>query len=128
MSFLNDFNQRIRLLYLPIEEGGEGLSLYQIGKTLGVSVTAVRNRLRSMGIELRTRGGKNNTRTYLERLDPVARAQVTEILLDEKISLYSKSLALNLHPNTIRTYIAELTGEKGEDANVPDTKNESRPV
>ena len=108
VNTLEDFNLKLKQMY------EDGMSLSNIGKEVGMSLGAIRNRLLAMEVTMRERGGPNNSRTYLEKVlssDTVEGVNMLDIILDPNLSLAAKAERLSLHPSTIRLYLRELQKE-----------------
>ncbi len=100
---------------------------YQAGHSLGemrlmfkMSVGAMRNRLVLMGVQMRSRGGPNNTFKIIDSLLASDEAeQVLRILGDKAISIEKKATLLCVHPSTVRSYLKQLKEEENESSMQP---------
>jgi hypothetical protein len=104
-----DLNLKLKTAYEA------GYSLGEMSRMFKMSVGAMRNRLVLMGVQMRSRGGPNNTFKIIDALLAGEDAeQVLRILTDKTISIDKKATLLCVHPSTVRSYIKNLKEEVDE--------------
>lgn len=81
----------------------QGVSTREMAETLGMSRSIILRRLRSLGVDIRSRGGPNHINRVMDTIMKVPEAK--KILSNESYTQETKAQLLGVHPNTLRSYL-----------------------